>query len=418
MNSLFRTEAIEAQTDSFTGNIIVQVKPTAWFLCITFFLLFCLLCTYIVWGTYTKHVTVSGTVLPKAGLIKVSSPIEGTISESYVSEGMTIHKGDRLFLITDERKLPDTNDTITSSLHMLLLAQKSSLESQIEKEREINTQEMHELKSRITSILNQLEQLKMELFLYNKRIKIAENNLSKLEKLAEQHYVTAITVDEKTDELIDLKTKATTTKRMINSLSTELESSKSELNISPEKLTQKTSEIKRQINSIEQEEIQSASKGKAEVTSYVDGRLSAILVKKHQFVGNQTLATIIPDGEKLEAQLYLPSKSIGFIKQGQTVLLRYQAFPYQKFGQYKGKITAITKSQISPHELPITIPASGTEDLYRIDVNIEQPFIYAYGNKHNLTAGMQVDAEIQLDKRRIVEWMFEPIFSMKGKLSN
>src|SRR5207302_1373255 len=64
------------------------------------------------------------------------------------------------------------------------------------------------------------------------------------------------------------------------------------------------------------------------------------------------LLSIVPAGTKLEAHLYSPSRAVGFVRAGQHVLLRYQAYPYQKFGHYEGTVSSVSRSAVSPAELP------------------------------------------------------------------
>ena len=50
------------------------------------------------------------------------------------------------------------------------------------------------------------------------------------------------------------------------------------------------------------------------------------------------LASLVPAGAQLQAHLYAPSSAVGFVRAEQPVLLRYQAFPYQKFGHQHGRM--------------------------------------------------------------------------------
>ena len=61
--------------------------------------------------------------------------------------------------------------------------------------------------------------------------------------------------------------------------------------------------------------------------------------------------TLVPAGARLEARLYGPSRAIGFVRPGQRVLLRYEAFPHQKFGQYEGVVRSVSRSTVGPAEL-------------------------------------------------------------------
>ena len=63
------------------------------------------------------------------------------------------------------------------------------------------------------------------------------------------------------------------------------------------------------------------------------------------------LASLMPADARLQAQLFAPSSAIGFVRPDQTVLLRYQAFPYQKFGHQSGQVVQVSRTPLQPSEL-------------------------------------------------------------------
>ena len=146
------------------------------------------------------------------------------------------------------------------------------------------------------------------------------------------------------------------------------------------------------------------------------GLIATVLVEPGQMVTAGTpLATLIPADAELEAHLFSPSRSIGFVREGQDVLLRYLAYPYQKFGQQRASVVAISRNPMLAAELGFT-PIDGTrEPLYRIKAALEAQAVRAYGRLEPLQPGMQVEADILLDRRRLIEWIFEPLLSLAGR---
>jgi membrane fusion protein len=135
----------------------------------------------------------------------------------------------------------------------------------------------------------------------------------------------------------------------------------------------------------------------------------------------QILATVVArknnDGE-LQVQLFAPSRTVGFVAVGQPVLLRYDAFPYQKFGLHKGVISGISNSPFARTDLPPqvvgSIPgnaATPNEALYRIDVQLARQDVNIYGHREPLKVGMTVEADVIQDRRKIWEWMLEPVLA-------
>jgi membrane fusion protein len=128
-----------------------------------------------------------------------------------------------------------------------------------------------------------------------------------------------------------------------------------------------------------------------------------------------TLATILPAHATLEAVLYAPSRSMGFVKVGQEVLLRYLAYPHQKFGSHRAVVRAFSANPVSAAELGIVPADGGREPLYRIRAELDAQSIDAYGRREALQSGMQVEADVMLDRRRLIEWVFEPLLSLAGR---
>ncbi|MFC0131557.1 HlyD family secretion protein [Massilia eurypsychrophila] len=120
----------------------------------------------------------------------------------------------------------------------------------------------------------------------------------------------------------------------------------------------------------------------------------------------------------MQAHLYAPSRAIGFIRPEDNVLLRFQAFPYQKFGHTRGKVASISRTALLTNELAgVANGATGyTEPVYRITVILDRQAIVAYGTARPLQAGMLVDADILQERRKLYEWVLEPIYSLTGKL--
>jgi membrane fusion protein len=126
------------------------------------------------------------------------------------------------------------------------------------------------------------------------------------------------------------------------------------------------------------------------------------------------LLSILPADAELEAQLLVPSRSIGFISVNQTVALRYQAFPYQRFGTYRGRVIEISKTLINSGDTTLPVPLQ--EPAYRVTVTLDSQSVNAYQKQVLLQAGMLLDADVLLDHRRLIEWVFDPLYSLTRRI--
>jgi len=122
----------------------------------------------------------------------------------------------------------------------------------------------------------------------------------------------------------------------------------------------------------------------------------------------------------LAAHLFAPGKTAGFVRAGQAVWLRYTAYPYQKFGMAKGAIETVSPTPLNPqdlpasHALPRTNSAPGSEPVYQVTVALESQAIGAYGETQPLKAGMTLEADVIQERRRIWEWLLEPVLAASG----
>jgi membrane fusion protein len=130
---------------------------------------------------------------------------------------------------------------------------------------------------------------------------------------------------------------------------------------------------------------------------------------------NQLQLEIVPSGSALEAELFVPSRAIGFVRIGQHVGIRYAAFPYQNFGRYAGTIAEISQNILTKADTP-SGPIELKEPAYRVTAKLDRQDVDAYGKKMPLQAGMLLQADIILDRRSLMKWILDPLLSIRGQL--
>lgn len=188
-----------------------------------------------------------------------------------------------------------------------------------------------------------------------------------------------------------------------------------EVDSSQMKFKNQRAAIERSISTLNQNITESESRRNIVITAPHDGTATAILAEQGQNAGTANpLLSILPAGAELRAQLLVPSSAVGFVETGQTVAIRYQAFPYQRFGSQRGRIAEIAKTLITPKDadLPVTLQ----EAVYRVTVVLDKQSVQAYRQEIPLQSGMLLDADIWLDHRRLIDWIFEPLYSIAGRV--
>jgi membrane fusion protein len=233
--------------------------------------------------------------------------------------------------------------------------------------------------------------------------------------LLTEHFVAEATVQQKQEDLIEQRKQLAQTQRSITSLLRELDAAQIELASSGLKRSNNAAAIDRQISELAQQLTEGDTRRSVVLTAPADGTVTTILAEPGQAATpSNPLLSILPTGAQLQAQLLVPTRAAGFIKTGQQVALRYQAFPYQRFGHYLGEVVAVGRTVIQSNEaaLPLTVQ----EPVYRVTVRLPSQQVRAYGQPLPLQAGMLIDADIRIDRRRLIEWVFDPLLAVGGRL--
>jgi len=173
--------------------------------------------------------------------------------------------------------------------------------------------------------------------------------------------------------------------------------------------------IDRQISEIEQQLTEMDSRREVAITAPADGNVTTILAEAGQAaVPGTPLLSILPAGAELEAYLLVPTRAAGFIRPAQTVALRYQAFPYQRFGHSLGEVREVGRTIIQPNET--NSPVQVQEPVYRVTVHVPSQHVAAYGQSLALRSGMLLDADVWIDRRPLIQWIFDPLLSVAGRV--
>lgn len=117
-------------------------------------------------------------------------------------------------------------------------------------------------------------------------------------------------------------------------------------------------------------------------------------------------AQAAPSGPSpLQAQVWVPDRAIAAIRPGTPAVLRYRAFPYQRYGVQHGRVVAIAAAASSPDEVHRRSGLRPDAPAWSVQVELDRQRI----GTQALQAGMRVDAELQLEQRRLYEFVLAPL---------
>lgn len=415
---LFREEAVKNKTRKLHGSILLtgtwQNSVLAGFLCMTVVSLI----AFSFFFGYSRKVTANGTVIPSKGITRVISPQSGTLAKLLASEGQTVKIGDPLLIISSD-KSAETGD-VQVAVRDSLIARIEKLNRELDQQGGQSTNKQREITDKLTSLSATMRQLDHELDLQQSKVLLARDVAARVAELAKSGNMSKITAAEKETDVLEQESRLSTLEVQRQSILrdvTTLQSARTDGTLQGKR---DSSGLQRQIEDLKQQLAENEAKRQIVVRSEVSGKVAAILAEPGQAItANQRLASVLPADSELEVELYMPSRNVGMVARGTPVVIRYDSFPYQKFGQFKGTVKDVSETAISYVDLPtVNGYAAGSangESVFRVRVSLPNQLVHSGGKHYSLKPGMQLSANVLLEQRTIAEWMFAPLVGIAAQ---
>jgi membrane fusion protein len=422
---LFRNEVMTHKGQSALGQITLAQPASLKLLTILSLLMATGVMAYFTRGGYTRKVQVNGVLMPTQGLTKIASPQGGVITVMKVTEGQSVRQGDMLFEIGAQRT---TEDTVAGSVEKQtaaqLLVKQTSLQTEMAQQRQLLSEQTSGLQRRAESMQAELRQMDGELVTQQNRVILSQQNLQRHESLVAQNFISPAQLLQHQTDRLEQESRLQQLQRSRMSTARELANVQAELKQMPLRMRAQLNLIDRSLAGLTQEQAENAARSAVSVLAQHDGVVTGLTVAQGATVGaGAPLASLLPKNSALQAHLFAPSQAIGFIEPGQKVMLRYAAYPYQKFGHQRGTVAYVSKTSMSSAEAMGPLGSAGPsgnlqsgEPLYRITVHLDSGSITAYGKQQPLSPGMSLEASVMQEHRYLWEWVLEPLYSISGKV--
>ncbi|CAN5136687.1 HlyD family efflux transporter periplasmic adaptor subunit [soil metagenome] len=409
--ALFRREAVLHRADRLFGGVVL-LRPLSFTLVSAFALAtVAALLALLLLGSYARKETVAGHLAPAGGLVKVVPSVPGVIERSLVDEGQRITVGDTLFVISTRRSDERDRD-VDLRIIRELREERAALVAQLDRQRSLNDAEQRAAAQEAADIGAQLELLEARRVSLDERIARRQHLIERLAPLASAGHLPRARLEEADAALLEARIARQEHDQERSRLEATLRAQEQKLLSLPDRHAIGISELEKAVSALDQRLAETSARRGYAIQAPVDGRVGSL--QGHvgmSVVPGRPLAAIVPAGTELRAELLVPARAIGFLESGQPVRLRYEAYPYQKFGLYDGVVVGIGRSILLPDEMPG--PVVLREPGYRVTVRLARQTVSAYGRDLPLTAGMTLEADIIRDRRQIVEWLFEPLYSVR-----
>ncbi|WP_159282685.1 HlyD family secretion protein [Rahnella variigena] len=419
---MFRQEAINYQKTKWRGRALLLPGIPFWViagLCLFFITAFL---TFVITVNYTRRVNVTGEISTYPRVANVYSGVQGVVVKEFVTEGQIIKTGTPIYQIDVSKS---TRSGVVSD------NQRRDINNQLERIGQI----INRLDGSKKTTIDMLEKQKAQYISAFQRstdiLQRAEEGLrimkDNMENYRQYQKKGLINKDQLTNQvalyyqqqnnLLSLTGQNEQNSLQITTLESQIHTQASDFDNQIYQMELQRYELQKELLNID-------AGGAIIIRALVDGRVDSLSVTVGQMVnvGDSLLQVIPPSIDHYSLILWVPNDAIPYITTGDKVNIRYEAFPAQRFGQFTGTVSVISKAPASPQEM-LTYQGAPKAALttavpyYKVIVKPEKQAIMYNGKRLSLENGMKAESTLFLEKRKIYQWMLSPFYDMKHSAS-
>lgn len=423
---LFRDEVVQARRAQYLGSIRIGHRASFMLMALASVAIVAAAVSYARWGQVAHRVRLNGLLVPTLGAVDLISSQAGILTEIRVREGESVRAGQVLAKVGTDRASAQgaTAELVARSLQQ----RRASLIAEMElAQRQARLREQA-LAGQLSAAETEHEHALAEVEALEHRVDLAGRSVERFQALARDGFVADLKAQEQQEQAIDFGIRLRQARRNLAALEREMQSLKAQRTAEGGVLQQQLSQLDRALASLDQEVVENGARGNLILAAPRDGIVASLNFRSGQAIqAGQAVLSLLPEDMPgkaglLEAHLYAPSRTTGFVRAGQKVWLRYAAYPYQKFGLEPGHIAGVSRSPINTQDLPsgqvqVMLQAvKSSEPLYRVTVALEHQLMRAQGQDHPLKPGMVLEADVLLERRAVWEWLLEPLLTIAAAI--
>lgn len=412
--SLFRSEVIEAQSERNVFATTLPLPPgfsayAAFVCCLAIGLL-----AVLFFGRYSPKDTVRGYVATTEADVKVFAQSDGTIAEVLVSDGDRVADGQPLLRLGTSRRAalpPGTSESILAALR----AEQRSLSEELDGIRHAFAARQAAYEGEQRALERRLALLEQQRETLLEAVRIAERGVERLARIEPSAFVSERDLDGASAALVEARLRLRAVELDADDVRTAMQRNAAALAEHPHLARSRLAEKEAEYQRLAARLAEALAAREQTVVAPSAGVVTGLLVRPGQTVSaSRPLLSLVPEEAEFYAELLVPTRSVGFVRPGARVQVRYDAFPYQKFGVHDGVVEHVARTTTLPGDKTFPLPVSEAVYLARVS-GLGQSAPSGHAGQP-LQPGMTLTADIRRDERRIIEWLFDPLISAGRRL--
>jgi membrane fusion protein len=358
-------------------------------------------------SNYRERITVTGYLAPTGGISRVTAPRSGRIEAVFVAPGAEVRAGEPLLKIVSGISLEDGRD-FASALSDQYRRHAEALQTERRIAVRTHDTERTAVTADIAALTAELEIVADQRVSQQRWLAIASQRFNRMRAANVQGAASTNDVLRMEGDLLagDVQLKAL--QRAHIDVDRRLRAM--------QRRTQRLSlDLATRLSTIEQAEIElvmrrlETDRNRAQViVAPMHGRIVSLAARRATEVSpGRELLVLAPADAPLRAELFAPAHTMGLIRPGQPIALRYDAFPYQEFGVFPATVESVADYVLDRRDLDVDAPIHGP--IFRVVARPQQQQSAAHDERVVLQAGMTLSADIGIRKLSVLHWLFEPL---------
>ena len=389
---VFRSEALNAQKQKIHGDVFLTQPIPISVITLLVASITLVLVVLLFTGSYARSERVSGYLVPSKGLVKIQASQFGTLTSLYVKEGGAVTKGQALADILVAPNAADGRSFIIRSIDAIT-QQYSFIDTQITLEENQLTSELAKLSSDRGELELRIQSLTQQLSIQRKITASAEAAYKDVQEILGKGYISKVESERRRQTWLAQQAQEQLREQELVEANARQDQLKIRLAQVATESQQRLTRLANQKAELDSRKAELEGRQAYTVTSPVNGKIVSLSIRNagRSVQSGQPLLTILPEGSTLEAELFVPSRAAGFVKEGQEVQLLYDAFPYQRFGSHTATLKSVTQTILSPTET--LAPFDIQEPVYRVVADLKADQITTDGQTIPLQGGMTLTGQ-------------------------
>jgi HlyD family secretion protein len=402
----------------------------------TLYTLAALIVIGLLWATFSHVdmvVTAPGRMITSSNAVVIQSVETAVVRSIDVRVGQTVKKGDTVatldptFAVADVAQVKQRVGSLTAEVERLdaELADRpyARKADDAESDLQANIYEKHtsEYQARVSGFRADLARLDADIKGTQKTREVLRERVESLKKmdamrqdLYDKKFLSSMALIESRDKLLEVQQSYEDASNKLSQLAYQVQQTQHSFDAFTRAWRQKTLEdllkARRERDSL-QEQFNKAERKNALV--YLSAPMDATVLEiNKKSVGTvakeaEPILTLVPSGVPIEAEVQIPADEVGFVRKGDPVRIKVDAFPFQKHGVVEGRLTVIGGDSF------IADPSAAgarlmTRAYYPARVEIVRSDLKKVPADTRILPGMTVVAEIKVSQRTVLSYFLYP----------